>query len=111
MVQSNPIKRHPLFKNHLDLLFQLRHLVLKKVGVFYDSPTKQSNAIDAHRLLIKGGVAQILAKTSRGGQGFPEKNTRGGPLSPIAKISSFLTQCQKDYRIKLAKWNTSKIYY
>ena len=46
MVQSNPIKRHPLFKNHLDLLFPLRNLVLKIVGVFYDSPLKQSNAID-----------------------------------------------------------------
>jgi hypothetical protein len=46
-----------------------------------------------------------------GGQGFPEKNTRGGPLSPIAKISSFLTQYQKEYTIKLAKWNTSKNYY
>jgi hypothetical protein len=70
MVQNNPIKRHPLYKNHLDLLFPLRNLVLKIVGVFYDSPTKQSNAIDAHGLLIKGGVAQILAKTSRGVKDF-----------------------------------------
>jgi hypothetical protein len=55
-------------------------LVLKIVGVFYDSPTKQSNAIDAHGLLIKGGVAQILAKNTWGFKDLRKKYQGWSPI-------------------------------
>jgi hypothetical protein len=64
-------------------------LVLKIVGVFYDSPTEQSNAIDAHGLLIKGGVAQILAKNPWGFKDFQKKIPGVVPYPLLQKFHLF----------------------